>query len=262
MTTTQAKMTAARRALAAAETSVGMSVPALPAEQAGGRGMPVPQALTGLLPHGLPRGGIAVVQGSTSVLLALAQAATAQDRWCALVGMPDVGWAAAAACGLGLERVVTVPQPGAETAAVLSALVDGFDVLVAGAGAQVAPADRRNLTARMRQRGAVLLTDQDWPGAHLQVQVRPCTWRGVTAGHGVLRGRQMDIRARGRGQPVRQVRVLAGVDGLQPAMEEVPISAEPAIAGNAGAGVAAVVRQAPGEGRHHPAGSGMRAEAG
>jgi len=236
-TTTQAKLDAARQALAAAETSVGMPA-ALPLED-GVQGLAVPEPLTELLPHGLHPGTVVQVQGSTSVLLALAQAAAGQERWCALVGMPDVGWAAAAETGLSLDRVVTVPRPGVGVAAVLGALVDGFDVLVAGPAAQVSDADQRTLLARVRQRGAVLLTDQVWAGAHLVVQVRASSWAGVADGHGVLTGRHMDIRAYARGRPARQVRVLAGIGGLRPD-PELP-SADVSGAGIAGADTAGAV---------------------
>src|SRR5699024_7127411 len=119
-----------------------------------GRGLPVPAPLEVLLPGGLRPGTIAEVRGSTSVLLALAQAAAGDERWSVLAGMPDVGWAAAAAAGLDLARVVAVPRPGPDAAGVLGALVDGFDVLLVGPCPHLGPAGRRSLSARLRQRGA------------------------------------------------------------------------------------------------------------
>lgn len=238
----QAKMRAARQALAAAETAAGVmgqevaqvgQVPSGSARQisdaqvpgsqqvagpaADSRGLAVPGPLQGLLPGGLRPGTIAEVRGSTSVLLALAQAVAGEERWCVLAGMPDVGWAAAATAGLDLGRVVAVPQPGPDAAGVLGALVDGFDVLLVGPCPYLSPAGRRSLSGRLRQRGAVLLTDQHWPGAHLSLQVQSLGWQGVGHGHGLLTRREVLIQRLGRGRlggPVQGVRVLAGAHGL------------------------------------------------
>ena len=199
----------------------------------------VPALLEELLPGGLRRGTIAEVHGSTSVLLALAQAAAGEGRWCVLVGMPDVGWAAAAAVGLDLHRVVAVPQPGPEAAEVLGALVDGFDVVLVGPCPQLQPAARRSLGARLRQRGAVLLTDQPWPGAHLTLQAHSVGWRGLGHGHGLLTGQEMVIHRMGRGHlagPARQVRLLVGPHGLAAAPDQQTPAGEHRPAGHRPAG--------------------------
>lgn len=237
----QVKMRTARQVLAAAETAVGVvgqdvaqvgQVPSGPARQtpdavpesqhAAGpgtdrQGLAVPGPLQGLLPGGLRPGTVAEVRGSTTVLLALAQAVAGAERWCVLAGMPDVGWAAAAMAGLDLGRVVAVPQPGPDAAGVLGALVDGFDVLLVGPCPHLSPAGRRSLRGRLRQRGAVLLTDQHWPGAHLSLQIQSLGWQGVGHGHGLLTRREILIQRLGRGRlggPVQSVRVLAGAHGL------------------------------------------------
>ncbi|GHG42753.1 MULTISPECIES: hypothetical protein [Amycolatopsis] len=46
--------------------------------------------------------------------------------------MSDIGVAAASELGVELERLALIPDPGAEIAAVLSALVDGIDLVVLG----------------------------------------------------------------------------------------------------------------------------------
>lgn len=209
-----ARIDIARQALAAAETAVGMSVEVSGAAEQ--RSLPVPPGLERLLPRGVAQGSVVQVEGSTTVLLAMVQAAVGEDRWCALVGMPNLGWAAAASA-LNLQRVVAVPRPAPDIAGVLGALIDGFDVLMVGPCPGLSPADRRTLTSRLRQRGAVLLTDQAWFGAHVELTVRTAAWDGLGRGHGLLRGRQMLITSTGRGAPggVRQVRVAAGRDGLR-----------------------------------------------
>lgn len=221
-----ARIDIARQALASAETAVGVRPD--PADITGQRCVPVPGALQQVLPHGLRRGSITEVHGSTTVLLTLAQAAAGADRWCALVGMPDLGWAAAAGA-LNLERVVAVPDTAPDTAAVLGALVDGFDVLVIGQCPGLSPADRRTVASRVRQRGAVLLTNHQWTGSHLGLTVRTAGWDGIGQGHGLLRGQRMIVTALGRGAlagPVRQVQVMAGRDGLG-VLEKAPVTPAP-----------------------------------
>lgn len=210
----------------AAAGSGGAAQPAGTAQSAGpvagaATVLAVPPALSRLFPAGGIRRGTAVqVVGSTSVLLSLAQQACGQEAWCALVGMPDVGLAAAAAAQLCLDRVVVVPRPGPDAVAVVGALLDGFDVLVLGPCPGLTERDRRALHSRLRHRGAVLLTPAPWPGADLILQAGASSWAGVGAGYGLLDGREMVITAVGRGAAagrVATVRVRVGADGLVPA---------------------------------------------
>ena len=69
----------------------------------GGR-LPVLPALRGLLPGGLQRGTV-VAAGHWSLLcLAVAAGASAAGAWCAAVGLPQLGVAAAAGIGLDPSR--------------------------------------------------------------------------------------------------------------------------------------------------------------
>jgi hypothetical protein len=164
------------------------------------RFLPVPDALVPLVPFGgLRRGSITQVEGSASLLLSLAAAACRDGAWCAVVGMPDLGLAAAAEIGLALERVAFVREPRAAVATVLAAAVDGFDVIVVGEACRLAERDRRQLSSRIRHRSAVLLTTQRWPGAELVLSVTRSRWGGVGQGAGSLRGRELDVLVTGRG---------------------------------------------------------------
>ncbi|WP_448071851.1 hypothetical protein [Georgenia yuyongxinii] len=181
------------------------------------RHLPVPGVLAPLFPGGaLARGSVVQVTGSTSVLLALAGAAGADGAWCALAAMPDVGWRAAAAAGLALERVAVVPTPGPDAAAVVGALVDGFDVLVVGRCPALGERDRRLLGSRLRTRGAVLLTTHPWPGAQLVLRATAQSWDGLGQGWGHLAGQELTVRATGRAGATRarEVRVHLGPAGL------------------------------------------------
>ena len=127
--------------------------------------MAVPPPLAPILPEGLRRGGTTVVTGSTSLVLAMLAHACAGGAWAAVVGQPTIGLLAAAQAGVSLDRLAVVPRPGLEAPTVVAALLDGVDVVVVGPEAALTDADRRKLSARARDRGSVLLSTVDWPGA-------------------------------------------------------------------------------------------------
>ena len=165
--------------------------------------VPVPAALLELFPDGgLARGSVTNIGGAMSVLFALAATAMGQEGWCALVGVPDAGLAAAAGLGLALRRVVVVPDPGAETPQVLAALVDGVDVVVLGHSAGIAGRDQRRLTSRLRRRGAVLLTTGSWEQPDMEITALSCSWHGVGQGDGLLRRGEVELQARHRRRPL------------------------------------------------------------
>lgn len=175
---------------------------ALPAPPPGplGEDLPVPAALAPLFPGGvLARGSVVQVTGSTSLLLVLAASVASVGAWAALAAMPDVGWRAAAEAGLDLERVIVVPRPGADAPAALGALVDGVDLLIIGRCPGLAERDRRSLAARLRARQAVLLSTEPWPGASLVLHVERVAWDGLGQGWGVLAHQRMTVTAVGRG---------------------------------------------------------------
>src|SRR5439155_174136 len=63
--------------------------------------------------------------GATSLLLALIAAASRAGSWCAVVGVPALGVAAADGLGVALDRLALVPYPGPDWATVVAALLDG-----------------------------------------------------------------------------------------------------------------------------------------
>ena len=188
------------------------------------RVLPAPPALAGVLPAGaIDRGSTVVVHGSTSLALGLLAEASRTGSWVALVGLPGIGALAAAQLGLDLDRMVLVPAPGPDGPTVIAALLDGVDVVVVGDVA-LGDGDRRRLSARARERGAVLLSTAGWPGAHL-VLTAEVTWEGLGNGHGRLRSRRMTVRCAGRGAASRGWLAevtsdpLAAVAGGAPAWE-------------------------------------------
>lgn len=169
------------------------------------RVLPVAAELRGLLPGGHLRRGATVVVAprSTSLLFSLLAAASAAGSWCAAVGMPHLGLAAAAEAGVAVERFALVPHPGPEWTSVVAALLDGVDLVVAMPPGAVSAQVAARLTARARQRGGVLIPVGTWPGADLTLEVVGGVWQGLGNGRGRLRERQVEVISYGRGAATR-----------------------------------------------------------
>ncbi|WP_111765267.1 hypothetical protein [Nakamurella deserti] len=199
--------------------------------------VPMLSPLDTLLPEGgLPRGSVVSLQpedgatGLTSLLFTLL--AGPSKPWSALVGFGDLGLAAAAELGVDLTRLVLVPDPGVDVLQILSVLIDGVDVIAVSVpkGPIGSPSRQRVLAGRLRQRGAVLLAVGPWPGADLSLTVATAGWRGLGAGHGRLRDRELVVRLTGRrrGGQVPEVRMLLAGSRLDDRVlvQAAPVAAE------------------------------------
>jgi hypothetical protein len=155
---------------------------------------------------------------ATSLMLALLAEASQAGSWCAVVGVPTLGAAAAAELGIALDRLVLVPYPGPEWVNVVAALVDGVDVVVAAPPGPVAAQVASRLTARARQRGCVLVplipwsgssapADGRWAGTDVVLESVRGAWEGLGQGQGRLRRRKVTISAQGRGAAARRKQV-------------------------------------------------------
>ncbi|MFY1637496.1 hypothetical protein ACN27F_30205 [Solwaraspora sp. WMMB335] len=229
------RMVAGATALAAV--AAGLVEPASAPELAGvDRVLPVPGELTGLLPgRGLRRGSTVNVLpsrsarlGATSLLLALLAGASRSGLWCAVVGVPALGTAAAAELGIALDRLALVPNPGPDWPAVVAALIDGVDVVVVAAPAAVAPQVTGRLAARARQRGCVLVPCGRWDAADVTLQVVRGRWEGLGQGRGRLRRREMVVSARGRGALARPREIRVWLPGGPPPAAVQPAAVQPA----------------------------------
>lgn len=187
---------------------------------AGDRVLPVASALAELVPWGgLRRGSTVSVSGSTSLLLAFLAEATTRGSWAAVVGMPELGVLAARELGVAVHRLALIPRPGAELPQVTAALLDGIDLVVVPADGAVGTRDpnlARRLSARARNRGAVLLTAGSWPGTEVELRCAAANWSGVDDGYGYLAQREILVEATGRRGAARTKRVpllLPGPDG-------------------------------------------------
>lgn len=146
------------------------------------------------------------------MLLALLSTASRSGSWCAMVGMPTMGFVAAAESGIVLERLAVVPNPGPDWPNVVAALIDGFDLVVIGAarlnrssggdpnsrsgGGRIAASVCAQMAARARRRGSVLVPfGAGWDGAEVTLSLVDSAWDGVGEGA----GRRVAILAKGRG---------------------------------------------------------------
>jgi hypothetical protein len=189
--------------------------------------------LAGLLPDGgLRRGSTVVVHpgvglgaGATSLTLALMVAPSQAGSWCAAVGLPELGLVAAAGLGMCLERFALIPASGDQWPIVTAALLDAVDLVLVSPPWRPRIADARRLSARARERGAVLLAlSGSWPeGADLRLSVTAATWRGLGQGQGHLRAREVEVTASGRRAATRERRIrlwLPGAGGTLEAVED------------------------------------------
>jgi len=158
----------------------------------------------GLLPDGMMRAGASYsVLGSTTLAMAMLSAPSAAGAWCAVVGVPEFGAQAAAANGIDLERLVLVPDPGDQWLPVTAALVDVLPVVVLRPAGRISDGDAERLAARLRKREAALITLGDWPGCEASLRIVRSEWEGIGAGHGILRGRRVEVAVESRGMRTR-----------------------------------------------------------
>jgi len=183
-------------------------------------------ALRELLPAGGLRRGSVVATGRWSLLcLALVAGASADGAWCAAVGLPELGVAAAAGAGLVPDRMLLVPEPGPGWPQVVASLLDGCDLVLLRPPDQPPAQARRRLEATVRRSGGVLVVAGEWDGAQTRFTVADQEWTGIGAGHGRLRARRVQVVADGRGAGARaQSRWLwlPGPDGSVTLAEPAP----------------------------------------
>lgn len=176
-----------------------------PVTTADTRLMEVPGALADLFPEGGIRRGSTVsidpALGGSTLALTLAAAVTGREGWVAALGLPSLGLVAAAEMGVRLDRLALIPDPAGQWVTVAAALMDGFDLLLLHPTIRVQAADARRLTARARERGAVmaLMGDTGWPESpDIRLSITRSVWKGLGAGHGHLQSRELDVVASGR----------------------------------------------------------------
>ena len=121
----------------------------------------------------------------------------------AVVAPPSFSLAACLDFDIPLRRVVqfVLPSDVANWAQVIAAIVEGFDLVMLADQHQATGSQARQLVARNRERGSVLIRvgGPAWPdAADLRFDVSSPEWSGLGQGHGHLRARKVAVQVAGR----------------------------------------------------------------
>ncbi|NUS71883.1 MAG: hypothetical protein HOQ05_00595 [Corynebacteriales bacterium] len=179
-------------------------------DESNGPVVPVPTAWLPLFAGGGIRHGSTVsVLASLAVVAALMSATTQAGLWCAVVGAPALSAAAAARAGVELSKCVFV-NPGSDIGLTLAPLSE-LDLVVIGEPQRLSAVTTRQVTARARNTGAVLIGAGRWPGADIRLRVTSSRWEGIEAGYGHLTSRRLRLEADGRRIPIaRHIELVMG----------------------------------------------------
>ena len=182
------------------------------------RTLPTPEALASLFPGGaLREGGVYTVQGSWQLALACISELSRHGTWCGIIGCPEFGAEAAARLDIALERCVLVPTPGAQALSVIDTLSGTLGALVIGSLHRLRPHDAERIAARLRERGAILITVGDWSRPDTHLRVTGSQWAGLGAGYGVLTERELTVESHDqRGVRTHIVRFARGALAAAP----------------------------------------------
>ncbi|NBY58393.1 MAG: hypothetical protein EBQ57_08935, partial [Actinobacteria bacterium] len=159
---------------------------------------------------GLVRGRTVACTGDAalSTALALSAAATRAGSWLAVVGVPNLGVAAAIEAGVAVERIVLAQPPRAsrEWVATVAALVEGFEVLIVAPPASLSASDARRLQTRVMARQAVLIVvvmptstgETSVFTSDIDVHADTVAWSGIERGAAHITQRTVQVRVNGR----------------------------------------------------------------
>jgi len=193
------------------------------------RTLPILPDLAAMVPSGaLQRGSTLAVHGvgATSFALALAGQAVREGSFMAVIAPPSFGLAACLDFDIPLRRVVqfVLPSNVENWAQAVAAVVDGFDVVLLADRHRVSNSQARQLLARNRERGSILIRVEGpaWPdAADLRFDVSSPEWSGLGQGHGHLLARKVAVQVVGRRyhgrQRVHEIMLPAHQGGVAPA---------------------------------------------
>jgi hypothetical protein len=162
---------------------------------------------------------------STSLAMALMAGPSADGAWCGIVGSAEFGLEAAAAAGVDLRRTILVPDPGEAWLEVTAVLIDVLGVVVVAAPpSEVSAKDVSRISARLRQRGGVLIAYGNWPRCEARLSMRDVEWVGTGRGHGHLQARRVTVEVRRGTAPARTRRLwLPDAAQVIRRVEDVPV---------------------------------------
>lgn len=187
---------------------VGRASDLAPASENGVRHLAVDDELAPALPwRGLRRGavvGVAAGIGATSLLLRLLAAPIAAGAWATIVGHDQLSAPAITEAGIDPARLPLIPEAGTVLGDVVSALLDGLDIVAVHAPRGLPAGIARRLTGKARKAGGVLVPfgaplDQI-ARADAILQPVASRWAGLGQGRGRLRGREIDVTGHAHGR--------------------------------------------------------------
>ncbi len=167
---------------------------------------------------------------SASLATMLLAGPSADGAWCGVVGSSELGLEAAAAAGVELSRTILVPDPGDAWLEVTAALIDVLGIVMVRPPTRVSEGDAARLSARLRQRGSILVAlptkeGDDWPRCDARLGLGDIDWVGLGSGHGHLRARQATVEVRrGVGPPASARLWLPDLDLVFRSIDEEPVS--------------------------------------
>ncbi len=197
------------------------------------RTLPVAAGLRELVPRGALQRGTTIAAhgvGATSLSLALVAEAVRQGSFLAVVAPRSFGLGACLDFEIPLRRVVQFVLPereqgqGAGWAQLVAAVIEGFDAVIVADRRRITGSQARQLSARVRERGTVLVRagGPPWPdAADLRYDLAAPVWQGLGAGHGHLASRVLRVQVAGRrwhgSERVRHVALPASTESDSPA---------------------------------------------
>lgn len=163
----------------------------------------VPSELAQLLPGGgLMRRAVTEVADCPALIIELISHATAGGGHVGVAGWPELSLAGVVDGG-DLDRVITVPDPGADPLGVIAVLVEGLDLVIArwSAPIELSPVRARPLLAKLRGGAASLvLVGARVSAPALRIDATITEFRGIGSGTGRIRGVDINVRVESKGQ--------------------------------------------------------------
>lgn len=178
-----------------------------------------------LLPGGgLPRRAVTHMSDCPALIVEMLLAVTAAGGHAGVVGWPELSYAALPP--ESLERIIAVPDPGADPPGITAVLCEGLDMVVYRSPAPLAlsPVRSRPLLGKLRTgRAALMLVGATVPSPALAVTGRVEQFRGIGQGTGRITGLDIRVRAQGKGaQPMSGTVTVGAAAPPSPVLKAVP----------------------------------------
>lgn len=160
---------------------------------------------------GLPRKSVTHMSDTPALVVEMLEQVVASGGYAGVVGWPELSYAALPPDEL--ERIIAVPDPGADPLGVASVLVEGLDLVVwrSPAALELSPVRARPLLGKLRKgRAALMLVGATVPSPALTVSGQVCQFRGIGKGSGRITGLDIRVRAQAKGARTASAVIAVG----------------------------------------------------